>query len=282
MSIHDLPRRAARSVLRHFIPERLNESRLIFQALAGPGAKVMVDVGAHVGGTLRPFAEAGWSIFAFEPDAVNRSHLERNVAAFGSVQIDPRAVSVRSGETVSLFRSPESTGISTLTPFVESHVAAGSVTTTTLKKACEEYGITEIDFLKIDTEGYDMFVLQSLDWNEIRPRAILCEFEDRKTIPLGYGWQEMADLLVHHGYSVTVAEWYPVTHYGGRHRFRRFADYPSPLVDDRATGNLVAFLEDADLERFQEIRRVWERRRFQPHFVSQAVRGVVSAVRRFR
>lgn len=47
-------------------------------------------------------------------------------------------------------------------PFHESHKEVGTIDTITLSKYIEKKEIKEIDFLKIDTEGYDLFVLQGL------------------------------------------------------------------------------------------------------------------------
>lgn len=261
-----------RVTLKLLRPETPNESQMLFETLAGPRPGVLVDVGAHEGHSLKPFARSGWQVLAFEPDEINRRHLQELVKEMPAVRIDSRAVSERAGETVTFYRSAQSTGISTLTPFTSSHVAAGSVTTTTLADACREHGIGEIDFLKVDTEGYDLFVLKSLDWSTLQPRAVLCEFEDSKTVPLGYTWGEMADFLRGHGYTVIVAEWHPVESYGGVHRFRRFADYPCTLADPRATGNLIAFRNGGDLARFQRIREAYERWMSVPMFLSMLPR----------
>ncbi|HET7462519.1 MAG TPA: FkbM family methyltransferase [Longimicrobium sp.] len=270
----------ARKARRLARPEILSESQMLFDTLAPGGPGVLVDVGAHVGGSLRPFAQAGWTVLGFEPDEVNREQLRRGVGALPNVRIDPRAVTVRAGETLPFYRSSESTGISTLTPFVESHVEAGSVTSTTLADARAEYGIEAIDLLKVDTEGYDLMVLRSLDWEAIRPRVVLCEFEDRKTVPLGYTWGDMAGFLVGHGYTVVVAEWYPVQRYGAAHRFRRFADYPCELADPAATGNLLAFREPRDLARFAEIRRRYLRWISLPMPLSRTARRIAVALGR--
>ena len=41
--------------------------------------------------------------------------------------------------------------------------------------------VTEIDFLKIDVEGYDFNVIKGNDFSFVKPRVILSEFEDKKT-----------------------------------------------------------------------------------------------------
>ena len=51
-----------------------NESELVYQILGKNSDCIMIDVGAHTGGSLRPFANNNWHIYAFEPD----SKIEKN------------------------------------------------------------------------------------------------------------------------------------------------------------------------------------------------------------
>lgn len=50
-----------------------------------------------------------------------------------------------------------------------------TVTAITLGALCAEYVKTEIDFLKIDVEGYEYQVLTGGDWQRYRPKVIVCE-----------------------------------------------------------------------------------------------------------
>ena len=47
--------------------------------------------------------------------------------------------------------------------------------TFTLNQICEKYDIHEIDFLKIDTEGHDLIVLQSIDLQKVHVKMIKIE-----------------------------------------------------------------------------------------------------------
>jgi FkbM family methyltransferase len=206
----------------------------------------MVDVGAHFGGSLAPFLRADWRVLAFEPDRRNRDAL---AAAFGdipSLTIDRRAVSERSESGVVLFRSSLSTGISGLSKFHDSHEPADRVDTVSLTQAMAEHGLTRVDFLKVDTEGHDLFVLRGIDWELSAPTTIMCEFEDLKTRPLGYDYDTLASYLTDRGYHVIVSEWYPVEAYGQRHAWRSFGRYPKALSHAAAWGNLLA-TRDLDL-----------------------------------
>ena len=203
---------------------------------------LMIDVGAHQGGSLAPFAKSGWRVFAFEPDLENREELTRKFRSHPLVQIDPRAVSNQPASNVTLYKSDQSSGISSLTPFHESHHESLKVDVITLASFLAEQQLLEeqIDFLKIDTEGYDYFVLQGFPWDQESPDIILCEFENAKTKPLGYLITDLAEYLRARSYQLIISEWYPIQEYGSSHRWRRFAHYPCELLDPKAWGNIMA------------------------------------------
>ena len=220
----------------------IDEAELIARLFAGqPVAPVMVDVGAHHGWSAHRFLTRGWKIIAFEPDAANRRHLQDNFGSHPMMTVDPRAVADQPAEAQPFYTSDQSTGISSLKAFHGTHRQTATVPVTSLRDAVEEYGLSRIDFLKIDTEGYNLPVLKGLPWDKIQPRAILCEFEDRKTRLLGYTFHDMAVFLRDKGYTVLVSEWHPVVRYGIRHHWRRLLPYPCQLQDPAAWGNLIAF-----------------------------------------
>ena len=216
---------------------------------AKTGRGVMIDVGAHEGTALAAFLECGWKIWAFEPDPANRSKLEARLAAHKhkySVTLDTRCVSKFSESNLPFYSSEESTGISGLSAFRDTHREAQRVDTVSLKDFFAGQEMPAVDFLKIDTEGHDLFVLQGFPWDRNKPRVIECEFEDLKTKPLGYTTKDMADFLVGKGYTVYVSEWHPILRYGQRHDWHRLQKYPCELASDSAWGNLLAFSEPPD------------------------------------
>ena len=214
-----------------------NEIGAVHAVLRGEGPGVMVDVGAHFGSSLRPFANDGWQVYALEPDPSNRAVLMRLVSGKPNVVVDGRAVSERDGEIVQLYTSPVSTGISTLAPFHQTHQPSVEVETVRLDTFLAT--VDEVAVLKTDTEGYDLPVLRSFPWDRIHPRAVVAEFEDRKTLPLGYDFKDMADFMMELGYAVLVSEWYPVVEYGQHHRWRSLRRYPTALTDKGGWGNLI-------------------------------------------
>ncbi len=200
----------------------------------------MIDVGASTGLKLAPFADAGWRVFAFEPDPRNRVVLEHVFGDYPNVTIDPRAVSNKSAEKVIFYSSEVSLGISGLTPFHPTHTHTDVVDVTTLKEFLVQHQVHEVDVLKIDTEGHDYFVLKGFPWDLIRPEVVICEFDDGKTESLGYTWQDLATYLKEKDYRVLVSEWKPISEYGGTYQWDRISEFPSKLNSPASWGNIVA------------------------------------------
>jgi FkbM family methyltransferase len=211
---------------------------------------VMVDVGAHFGESFEPFAIRGWEVLAFEPDTHEGKHAAIHARLNSNSHFFNFALSSVECDKSPFYVSGVSTGISGLIPFHSSHAESSVVVVKTLRGVLEEFGIRKVDFLKIDTEGNDLLVLQGLGW-DIKPEVILCEFEDAKTKLAGYTFDELGNYLVKGGYRVFVSEWYPIKQYGVKHAWRRFCSYPCKLKDHRAWGNFLAILPgrvDAFLE----------------------------------
>src|SRR3546814_10789692 len=129
----------------------------------------MVDVGAHFGIELAMFAGLGWQVYAFEPDPKNRRQLVTSFGNHPRVAIDARAVSDVAGQELAFYTSDVSTGISGLSAFHASHIETQKVVTTTIADYVAEQAIARIDFLKIDVEGFDFFVIKGIDWDGVTP-----------------------------------------------------------------------------------------------------------------
>ena len=228
-----------------------DENEIAFKALKADTFKnTMIDVGTHHGRALAPYANKGWQVYAFEPDSKNREILVSTFGESDNVVIDIRAVADKDNEKVVFYRSEESTGISGLSSFHESHEAADEVELITLSRYLDDSGITEpdINFLKIDAEGFDLNVLRGFPWQKNAPDVILCEFEDSKTVPIGYTFHDLAQYLEETGYKIIISEWYPIVKYGSRHKWRRFSTYPCQLESEEAWGNIIAAKDDATFD----------------------------------
>jgi len=236
----------------------LDEVTLVGQVLSGSESGVMIDVGACHGATTLPFAVRGWAVHAFEPDSENREILEAKVKGLAGVTVQPKAVSDVPG-MLTLYRSPESVGISSLTAFTDTHRAAETVEVVTLTDYMTAEGISHVDFLKIDVEGFEREVLGGFPWDYCLPKVVVLEFEDAKTVPRGYSWTDLAEALVGHGYRVLVSEWELIVRYGTAHKWVGFRRYPAQLSDPGGWGNLIAVRPELD-DRMSRVAEKAERR----------------------
>lgn len=216
---------------------------LLFQAKRG-GENIMLDVGAHFGTSAAAFTPLGWRIVCFEPDPSNRAKLVTRFGNTPGVTIDPRAVGEKPESGRAFFTSEESTGISGMLRFRDTHKEVTKVEVTTVAEAIKIYNLPRIDFLKIDVEGYDFAVLKGVPWDRMRPAVIECEFEDAKTNLLGHSTSDIAEFLQSKGYSVYISEWHPIVRYGISHDWHRLTRYPDQAPSRDAWGNILAFLND--------------------------------------
>ncbi len=223
----------------------LDEIQLLVSLIRPNAIKdgLMIDVGAHRGGSLAPFWKAGWTVMAFEPDPRHHQALSAAIQGIDRIVLDGRAVSSVSGERVTFYMSEESPGISGLSAFRDSHVAVGTVETVALRDFLDDQ---HVHLLKIDTEGFDLFVLQGYPFERSHPDVIMAEFEDHKTVPLGYRFTDLVAFLVDQGYQTWVSEWHPIIRYGVNHQWRRLFQYGEREPNPAGWGNVIAFRHPVD------------------------------------
>jgi FkbM family methyltransferase len=210
----------------------------------GPANSFLVDVGAHHGAVTALFLEKGWSVVAYEPDPSNREEFQRSIGDHPRVQLSPAAVSDKPATSVSLFSSKVSTGISALAAFHESHEPTAIVDAIALAEDLRARSVENVEFLKVDVEGFDLFALKGFDWT-YAPRFVLYEFEDRKTVPLGYSLADSSAYVAELGYSLVYSVWEPIVEYGTRHQWRGlFSKPPSDVA--MCWGNVMCFREQSD------------------------------------
>ena len=68
--------------------------------------------------------------------------------------------------------------------FMKENTIIQKVNTDTLQNICDKYNVDKIDFLKIDTEGHDFIVLQSLDLDKVYVKMIKIEHKHLNPQPI--------------------------------------------------------------------------------------------------
>ena len=165
----------------------LDDHQLMEIMIAGyfstqPDAKpgYMIDVGGCLGKMALPMLKQGWQVDLMEQDPACNEHMIDLRAEFsGQLEYFITAVSDVHGEMISFHQAD--TGLSGLgtSPYCNDHQTL-SVLSVRLDKFIAEMGISAIDVLKIDAEGYDFIALDSMGWDHLPPihwpRLIMLEF----------------------------------------------------------------------------------------------------------
>lgn len=185
--------------------------------LLRPGA-VMFDIGANYGYyacTLARFLDGQCRAFAFEPVSSTFRRLQRNIVANGL------------GGCVHAFEMglSDHEGSGSLEVFAANTGAAhftgepGDNAFTTLDRFCQREGILDVDFLKIDVEGYESLVLRGACATIERCHpSILIELHPVTQKRVGLSVRDVVDELVTRGYRLFVAR---------RHRLVPLVELPA-------------------------------------------------------
>ena len=154
-----------------------------------------IEVGACDFDTCEQLIHNGWKGIVIEPV----KHYYDKLTKYPQIHYENIAISDKEGESEIHYINPEHIvhenqqwlkGISSLEgatgplSFEENKTLTNfqtslkqKVKTSTLNEICRKYDIQSIDFLKIDTEGHDLIILQSIDLRKIHVKMIKIEHQ---------------------------------------------------------------------------------------------------------
>ncbi len=125
--------------------------------------KVVFDVGANDGRSAVQFLPefSAATIYCFEPVRSTFEELESSMGSNKRVKSFNLALGSSEGEAV--VEKNENSRCNQLSLEIAPENSGETVTVSTLDIFCEQHNIPQIDFLKIDTEGFDLEVLKGAE-----------------------------------------------------------------------------------------------------------------------
>lgn len=155
--------------------------------------RTAIDVGGHIG--LWSFNLAHWfaKVEAFEPVAAHRECFQKNVLDIvNNVALHPYALGDHEG-MVSIHTSSTSSGDSWVK-------GKGTIP----MKTIDSFDFTDVDFIKIDCEGYEEFVLRGGSQMLERYGPVVCVEQKRDMATTRFGLQPLGAVkyLIGLGYKV--------------------------------------------------------------------------------
>lgn len=229
------------------------EYRISAELLRSFRAPVVVDVGMERGSFTQLACDAGAAkVIGFEPLPRHLDYLALKYAGVGQVDIHPFAVSYESG-LAKLHIATDRDGNEldfhhTLSDLGDSATVLRSsreleVKTVSLGDLAANGSFPNgVDFLKIDTDGHDLSVLEGL--GDLRPHIILAEYWDSLPATSGQNIYSLNDLVGwarRHGYDrILVVR---------RHARIELVELDAPLTLAGDWGNVFFFRDDFDFGR---------------------------------
>lgn len=149
---------------------------------AAPHLRVAFDIGANLGNwsALLLAENPHCAVHAFEASPRTFPNLQKRLGPQGNAHLHAAGMGERPG-TLAFHDYGENSGLSS---FVSRESSVGQkperiidVPVMTVDSFCAENGIEQIDFVKVDTEGYEMAVLRGMSAMLERRRISLVQFE---------------------------------------------------------------------------------------------------------
>lgn len=186
-----------------------NEDIMLWRLFGSGKPGLYVDVGAQdpeIDSVTKLFYDHGWSGLNIEPVAEYAEKLRSE---------RPRDINldclVGASDAVLTFFHVEGTGLSTTRRDLADLYSLEGRTVLEeqrevfrLQTLFERHGVTEVDFLKVDTEGSEADVLEGLDLSRVRPKVLIIESTLPNTREENH--QEWEPRLIENGYHLAYRD----------------------------------------------------------------------------
>lgn len=156
--------------------------------------RVAVDVGAHCGLWSMQLVKRFEHLHAFEPVEEHRACYLKNLAGQENIDLYGCGLGAKSG-FVSIKTEPTSSGDSRVAAFADSMTESANAPRIPLK-TLDSFEFPIVDFIKIDTEGYELMVIQGAEQTIKRCRpTMIVEQKGHGMQYFGFRKEEAVELL---------------------------------------------------------------------------------------
>lgn len=168
----------------------------------------VVDIGANLGYYTLIASKHTQRVIAFEPEPENAALLERTIErnSLANVTLIRKGLGEKAA-MLTLSLHPDNKGKHTLLPLSEKGVTSQEIAVTTLDTALAEIGVTHVDLIKIDIEGWEAKALRGANAT-IRAShpLLLFEFTPHRIRAAGDDPLCMLDELENEGYTLFIID----------------------------------------------------------------------------
>ena len=186
--------------------------------ILGEKVSVIFDVGCHKGETLDLISEyfKVEKIYAFEPNKnlinqINKSKYKNTKfikKGLGEKNENKKFFKSNFSPVNSLHKSNPDSNYSKFKKkiinffFSEDFIVEESIELITFDYFCKNNKIEKIDLLKIDTEGYEFYIIKGAVKNLKKVKVILLEHHYDSSINKGYKFREIIQILKNEGFEI--------------------------------------------------------------------------------
>lgn len=162
--------------------------------VVGENAKVIVNVGTHIGALLIPLSKLSERTIGFEANAQNYklAVINSDINRLTNTTIENLAIGEQE-RVVSVVNNPINTGNSSIN--LSSDHGEMTVKMTTLDKYCSTHQIDSIDLMVMDIEGHELYALLGGEKCLKATRAIYIEFAPEHLREQGTQPEDLVDRL---------------------------------------------------------------------------------------
>jgi FkbM family methyltransferase len=175
------------------------------------GSDVILDIGGNIGQMAMLFARYAKKVYTFEPIPEKGDRLQQQINLNdlqSKVTLSRLALSEHPGKLQFAMPTDDNGGIGSTVIRKDRPSRIIEVEAETLDNFLDQNGVTNVDFIKMDIEGGELFALKGMSklLSGQRKPIVVLEMTISMMQPAGYGPKEILDVMSGYGYECYAFE----------------------------------------------------------------------------